>query len=84
MLKTEWPKLVKATSIALALYVGIIGLSGLRGLSAGSVEACYGDFIQVCHPIEPPALMRWLLAVGMIAAFWVLVRIGSKRKPENN
>ena len=68
-------KFVKATSFALSACAVVTCWTGVRGL-VGSVEVCYGDFLRVCHPVAPPPLMRLLLGVGTIAAFWIFLRIG--------
>jgi hypothetical protein len=73
--RREMPMFVKVTSVALSICLGLTGAIGLKGLSLGDLQVCYGDFITICRPAEVPALVLFLFVAGTMTAFFAFVRI---------
>ena len=75
VLKHEVSRFVKATSVALSICLGLTGVVGLKGLSLGDLQVCYGDIVRICRPVELPALALFVFITGTMTAFLTFVRI---------
>ena len=77
-MKLEVAKFVKITSAALLGCVAIAGAEGFGVSSDLPVKICTGDFVTFCRSVEYPALGIFLLATGLIVAFWLLRWSGNR------